>query len=154
MTRQEYNQLRDQIEQDYQEKLRALDLVWTISQTAASHNGHSRPQTPKALEAEKALETAVREAIADLPYFSIAEIDREIRKANPQMPLKRALLQALIRRLVARGEVVFVEGRRGKPTAIYARSEAEKRKPLKAGSPTIVESYPDLLSPLKTNGKL
>ena len=69
MTRQEYNQLRDQIEQDYQEKLRALDLVWTISQTAASHNGHSQPQTAEALEAETVLETAVREAIGDLPYF-------------------------------------------------------------------------------------
>jgi hypothetical protein len=152
VTRHEYNQLRHRIEHDYQEKLRALELVWTISQAAPAHNGHNQPRTPKALEAESALETATRKAIADLPYFSIAEIDGEIRKASPQMAVKRSLLQALIRRLVARGEVVFVEGRRGKPTAIYRRSESEKIKLLKAGSPTIVETYPDLLSPLKTSG--
>jgi hypothetical protein len=152
VTRHEYNLLRDQIEHDYREKLRALELVWTISQTAAPHNGHSQPRTAEAPEAEDALETAARKAIAGLPYFSIAEIDREIRKASPQMPVRRASLQALIRRLVATGDVVFVEGRRGKPTAIYARSESEKIKLLKDGSPAILEAYPDLLSPPKTSG--
>jgi hypothetical protein len=152
VTQHEYNQLRDQIEQDYREKLRALELVWTLSQSASSRNGNGKPATSVDPAADRALETAVRKVLSDLPYFSIAEVDRKLRGANLDLTVKRSHLQALIRRLVASGEVVFVEGRRGKPNAIYRRSDSEKILPLKTRARDVLESWPELLDPVKTSG--
>ena len=152
MTQHEYNQLRDQIEQDYHEKLRALELVWTLSQSASSRNGNGKPAPSIDLTADRALETAVRKVLGDLPYFSIAEVDRKLQEDNLDLTVKRSHLQALIRRLVASGEVVFVEGRRGKPNAVYRRSDSKKIMPLKARARAVVESSADLLDPIKTTG--
>jgi hypothetical protein len=152
VTQHEYNQLRDQIEQDYREKLRALELVWTLSQSASSRNGNGKPAPSVDLAADRVLETAVRRVLSDLPFFSIAEVDRKLHEANLELTVKRSHLQALIRRMVASGEVVFVEGRRGKPNAIYRRSDSKKIMPLKARARTVVESSTDLLDPIKTAG--
>jgi hypothetical protein len=151
VTQHEYNQLRDQLERDYREKLHALDPIWSICRAVPGRNGHSQPQGAADLETENALNAAARKAIEDLPYFSIAEVDREMRKANPAMTVRRSLVQALIRRFVANGEVVLVEGRRGKPNAVYRRAESEKIELFKARAQNIIQNYPDLLNPIKVN---
>ncbi len=144
----EYNQLREQIERDYREKLRALELVWSLSQAALTRNRRSRSEA--ATDAD-ALLAAARRAIAGLPYFSIAEVEREIQKSHPEQIVNRSSLNALMRRLAGDGEVVLVDGRKGKPDAVYRRAESDKIKAFKARAQTIIQNYPDLLNPAKAN---
>lgn len=151
MNQHEYNLLREQIERDYREKLRALEMVWSLSQAVLTRNRRSRTEPVTDADAANAFLAAARRAIAELPYFSIAEVDREIQKSHPELAVKRSSLNALMRRLVADGEVVLVEGRRGKPDAVYRRAESDKIKAFKARAQTIIQNYPDLLNPAKAN---
>lgn len=150
MNQHEYNQLREQIERDYREKLHALELVWSLSQAVLTRN---RRRTEAVTDADggNVFLAAARKAIAELPYFSIVEVEREIQKSHPGLIVKRSLLNALMRRLAADGEVVLVEGRRGKPDAVYRRAESDKIKAFKARAQTIIQNYPDLLNPVKAN---
>jgi len=147
----EYNQLREQIEHDYREKLRALELVWSLSQAVLTRNRRGRTEVAADPNAGNALLAAARTAIAQLPYFSIAEVEREIQKSHPELIAKRSSLNALMRSLMADGEVVLVEGRRGKPDAVYRRAESDKIKAFKARAQTIIQNYPDLLNPAKAS---
>ena len=151
MNQHEYNQLREQIERDYREKLHALELVWSLSQAVLTRNRRSRGEAVTDADAGNAFLAAARRAIAELPYFSIVEVEREIQKSHPELIVKRSSLNALMRRLAADGEVVLVEGRRGKPDAVYRRAESDKIKAFKARAQTIIQNYPDLLNPVKAN---
>ncbi len=117
MNEREYFKLKQQIQAEYAEKLRALDLIWKMSQQATHRNGGAvgirRGQLLK----------SVRDVLALMPSeFSVGDIANLLRERNPDLQPKRSSLSTLLKRLAKAGELGVVQVGRGKRGTTYRRA--------------------------------
>jgi hypothetical protein len=119
MHEREYKRLKRQIQAEYDEKLKALDMVWKMS-------GGIAPNSSKSVRGGKgALLEAVRLALPRLSgEFSVKDVEKQIQSDNPTLTVKRASLSSTINRLALdKDGIVLVLKGKGKRPTIYKRSD-------------------------------
>jgi hypothetical protein len=115
MKEPEYRRLKQKIEDEYQEKLKALDMVFQMSGGASVKNGKQGGR-----ESKGAVPQAVRNALQKLSgEFTVREVEKQIKIVDPTSAFKRASISSTLKRLAKDEEIVCVEEGKGKRGSKY-----------------------------------
>lgn len=114
MKDREHDRLRKQIEDDYREKLAALDLIWKMSKE------QDAPQRKNGRRGS--LLEAVRQAVSEKSGpFNLRDVEDSIRKQHAEMTAQRASISSALLTLVSDGELEITEQGRGRRPSIYRK---------------------------------
>jgi hypothetical protein len=118
MREPEYRRLRRKIETEYQEKLRALDMVFRMSGGASSRNDDEGARKSKG-----AVSQAVRNALPKLTgEFGVREVEKQVQDDDPTSNFKRASISSTLKRMAEDEEVIVRTGEgKGKRGSKYRR---------------------------------
>ncbi len=117
MQEREYRRLRRRIEAEYQEKIKALDMVYQMSNGTAS-KGLEASRTSNAKKG--ALLNVVRKVLPDIHgEFTQRTVIEKLREKNPDVAVKRASLSSTLRRLADDKEIELLELGAGKRPSRY-----------------------------------
>lgn len=117
MTEREYNKLKQQLEDDYREKLQAVETVWVMSNSLAG-NGTGKRVT------KGELVHAVESALENLPQqFTVADLERHLLDTNPELAkaTQRSSMSGCLRRLSEDGAIAIAEAGKGKRATRYEK---------------------------------
>jgi hypothetical protein len=79
MTEKEHQKLKDRIEQEYREKLKALELIWQLAQNASGNGRLEGQQKRETTTGKGKLLNAIRQALMDIHgQFSIYEVEKGV----------------------------------------------------------------------------
>jgi hypothetical protein len=110
MKEPEYRRLKRKIEDEYQEKLKALDMVFRMSGGASTKNDKQAGR-----ESKGAVPQAVRNALQRMTgEFTVREVEKQIKIADPTSAFKRASISSTLKRLAKDEEIVCIEEGKGK----------------------------------------
>lgn len=123
MTEREYQKLKNRIEQECKEKLRALDVVWQLARNASS-NGQPEGQQKREITAGKGkLLNAIRQALTDIHgRFSIHEVEKGVQGNSPDLIVQRSSISGALKRLAESKEIEIVEAGSGKRPSVYQKA--------------------------------
>lgn len=115
----EYRRLKRRIEDEYQEKLKALDMVFRMSGGASSKNGE-QGRTSKGVVSQ-----AVRSALLKMSgEFGVRDIEKQIKTDDPTSAIKRASISSTLKRMAEdETEITCTEKGRGKKVSKYRRKQ-------------------------------
>lgn len=132
MNRDDYQRLRQQIEEDYRRKMEALELVWHL----ANEKG-AVPATPDATTSEDPtdldlgvqpvkgeLQKAIQDAIRDLKRpFTVSDVEDKLRAQRPDLLIRRSSISSALQRMAAAecGSLEVVQLGAGQRPNIYER---------------------------------
>lgn len=127
MTEKEYSKLKERIEREYKDKLRALDLVWELSRNTSS-NGKIENRSKKETNGGRGqLLIAIREGLAEIHgQFSVHHIEEIIRKRRPELAVQRSSISGALKRFVDNKEIEIVEAGSGKRPSVYQKAVEDK----------------------------
>ena len=121
MHEREYKKLKREIQAEYDEKIKALEMVWRMSggasQSASKNSGTAI--------GKGSLLQAVRYALPKISgEFTLREVIKQIQADNPVFAetLKRASLSSTLKRLANDKEIVLVMEGKGKRASKFRRS--------------------------------
>ena len=117
MTEREYNKLKQQLQDDYDKKLQAIETVWLMSNSQAG-NGTGKRVT------KGELVRAVESVLENLPQqFTIADLERHLRDTNPALAeaTQRSSMSGCLRRLAEDEKIVVREVGKGKRPTLYEK---------------------------------
>jgi len=116
MNEREYKRLKLEIEEEYRENLRALEMVWK----RAGKTGSSKARVPR----DNSLAHAVRGALHMMPEdgFTLRSIEEAI-VANGlgDGDVRRTSISVVLKRMADAGEIVVIEKGSGKRATKYAK---------------------------------
>ena len=118
MREPEYNRLKRKIKAEYDEKLRALDMVFHISGGTANRNGEKGGRKSKG-----AVSQAVHKALPRMTGdFGVREIEEQIKIDDPTSAFKRASISSTLKRMSEDkdGELTCTPGK-GKRASKYRK---------------------------------
>jgi hypothetical protein len=120
MREPEYRRLRRKIEAEYQEKLKALDLVFRMSGGASAKNGDQNARKSKG-----AVSQAVRNALSRIGgEFDVRDVEKQIKINDPTSNFKRASISSTLKRMAEDGdEIICTEKGKGKRVSKYRGKE-------------------------------
>jgi hypothetical protein len=114
----EYKRLKRKIEDEYHEKLRALDMVFGMSGGSSAKSG-----TNGARKSKGAVPQAVRNALQKITgEFSVRDIEQQIKVDDPASNFKRASISSTLKRLVGE-EIIMTNEGKGKRGSKYRRKQ-------------------------------
>jgi hypothetical protein len=115
MREPEYKRLRRKIEDEYHEKMKALDMVFGMSGGTSPKNGANARKT------KGAVPEAVRKALQKTTgEFTVRDIEQQIKLDDPTSNFKRASISSTLKRLVGE-EITITEEGKGKKGSKYRR---------------------------------
>jgi hypothetical protein len=122
MTKQEYEQMKRELRRDYEDKLGALEKLWSVFgpkkvQSADSANGPSKPW-----DHEVSKRDAVRAAIKKIEGdFNIHRVREELMHTQPLVSkdIEDNQISAIVSVLFSKGEIEQVRKKAGKAPAMY-----------------------------------
>jgi hypothetical protein len=126
MNKKEYQKLRDDLRQEYEKKLAALDMVWEMmggKPTASSPSMQSGKEWAHAISKRD----AVRETIKTINgEFNMHAVRHALLALHPAISqeIEDNALSAIISKLAEMEEITTVRHKVGKAPAIYKRKEA------------------------------
>jgi hypothetical protein len=119
MREPEYKRLRRKIEAEYHEKLKALDMVFSMSGGASDRNGGQETRKSKG-----AVSKAVRYALPKISgEFGVREVEKQIKIDDPTTTFKRASISSTLKRMATDGEIVLTGEGKGKRASKYRRKQ-------------------------------
>ena len=119
MNERMYLRLKKQIEDEARRKLEALNTIWEMARTTAKRSDRL---PGNGMMAKGALIKAVRQALpAVRGNFTVKNIKEHLESDHPELvPLKRASLSSVLKRLEEAGEVQLVHRGKGKAATLYS----------------------------------
>lgn len=116
MNDREYRRLKHQIEAEYQQKIHALEMVWTMANRARRNETGVRSDRPR----KGALLALVRNVLPQMRgEFTQHTVLEKLRENNQTMDIKRASMSATLRKLSDDGEIELLELGSGKRPSRY-----------------------------------
>ncbi len=124
MQEREYKRLKHQFKTEYEQKLRALELIWQASRGATRNGSLSKATKAPSAPAKRGSQLdAIRTAVKEMDKeFTIREVLREIVRTNPDVAklIKPTYLSTALKRLSETGEILLVVGGVGKQASRYS----------------------------------
>jgi hypothetical protein len=118
MREPEYKRLKRKIESEYQEKLKALDMVFRMSGGISTKNNNQDARKTKG-----AVPQAVRNALQKITgEFTVRDIEKQMKADDPTSAFKRASISSTLKRLAKDEEIVCVVEGKGKRASKYRRA--------------------------------
>jgi hypothetical protein len=116
MHEREYKRLKKQIEGEYRDKLRALDLVWKM----AAKNGSTKP---KAETIDSTLANVVRNAVERTSKtFTLRDVVSVCRSEMPNgEQLRLPSVSGILKRMADQGVIIVVEVGKGRRPTTYTK---------------------------------
>jgi hypothetical protein len=116
MKEREYLRLKRQIEAEYQEKMKALDLVWRMAGKPEQRPGRL-PRT--------AIQQLVRTFVNEWHEgdFSVDEVTNYLRQQSPTAVVSRSSLSKALRRFVLNRQLEITSQGKGRKPRRYRRVE-------------------------------
>lgn len=115
MREPEYKRLKRKIEDEYHERIKALDMVFSMSGGTSPKNGVNTRKT------KGAVPEAVRKALQKTTgEFTVRDIEQQIKLDDPTSNFKRASISSTLKRLVGY-EITITEEGKGKKGSKYRR---------------------------------
>jgi hypothetical protein len=112
----EYHRLKKRIQQEYDEKIKALDMVFRIS------GGGSPAREANTRSSKGAVGQAVRAAIQKMSgNFVVRDIENQLKSDDPTSKIKRASISSTLKRLADDDEIKLVEEGKGNKGSIFHR---------------------------------
>ena len=120
MKEREYLRLKRQIDAEYQEKMRALELVWRMSGKPAP-----RPEWLPRTAVQQMVQAFLNQWRDN--EFSLDEVFKYVRQESPNILVNRSSLSKALRRFVQDGELeITFQGKGNKPSRYRRVSGAPK----------------------------
>jgi hypothetical protein len=117
MREPEYKRIKKKIETEYHEKLRALDMVFRMSNASLVKNGGQDARKSKG-----AVPQAVRNALHKITgEFTASDIESQIKTDDPTSIFKRASISSTLKRLAEDEEIICTTEGKGKRPSKYRR---------------------------------
>lgn len=130
MKESEYLRLKKKITDEYHEKMRALEMVWTMSSESSVKNSEGTGEEMGA-SARGALTLLVRDTVNVVTgKVSSAYIENALVRQNPQLrgKVRRASISQILRRLAEEGMIELVSEGKGRTPAIYQKLKQVKKE--------------------------
>ena len=126
MNQREYEKLKRQFKEEYDQKLAALELIYRASnkpdntfqkpkKSTSSLNGERAPRTP-------GIKETVRNILPEINKdFTLHDVEDKLAESDSEIAakIKKASLSSVLKRLEAEGDIVIVERGTGKRPSIY-----------------------------------
>ncbi|PYS39697.1 MAG: hypothetical protein DMG14_13200 [Acidobacteria bacterium] len=116
MKEREYLRLKRQIENEYRQKIEALELIWKMAGKSPG-----RPERLPRLAVQQLVRAFLDQSRDD--DFSLDEVFKYLRQTAPNVAVNRGSLSRVLQRLVLNGELELVSRGRGNKPSRYRRAE-------------------------------
>ena len=122
MHQREYLRLKKTIEDEYRQKLSALDMVWKMA-AAPTKNGEKGQQSEGAGRGSETKKAVLEIMPGLVGKFNQNDVLSRIKQANPETAsvIKRASLSMALKKICETGDIRLVEKGSGKRPTIYER---------------------------------
>ena len=118
VTEREYRRLLQQIEDDYQRKKAAVELVWQMSAGMTGQPEGSSDE-PKDTSRRGSIDSLVRHIVPQQRgVFSLRDVFQQVKEAAPSK-VNRSAVSAVLKRMAEEGEVIVVSVGRGQRGSTY-----------------------------------
>jgi hypothetical protein len=113
MREPEYRRLKKKIEDEYRDKLKALDMVYRMAAPSNSHDNGNDARQSKGVVRQAVLKS-LQSISGD---FSAREVENQIKIDDPTATYNRASISSTLKRMENHSIVVVLQGKGKRPTS-------------------------------------